>query len=97
VYDHGKKFENEIFLELSSKLDFSHEFSSPYYSHSNGQVEVVKKVLKTMLQRTVNKHKTTWHHMLFSTLWAYRTEVKTATGFTLFHLIHGIEATLPIE
>jgi hypothetical protein len=57
----------------------------------------VNKVLKTMLQRTVNKHKTNWHHMLFSALWAYRTAVKTATGFMPFHLVHGVEATLPIE
>jgi hypothetical protein len=97
VSDHGKHFENEIFIKVSSKLGFSHEFSSPYYPQSNGQVEVVNKVLKTMLQCIVNKHKTKWHHMLFSTLWAYRTVVKTATSFTLFHLIHGIEATLPIE
>jgi hypothetical protein len=97
VSDHGKHFENEIFVELSSRLGFSHEFASPYYPQSNGQVEVVNKVLKTMLQCTVNKHKTNWHHMLFSTLWAYRMVVKTATGFTPFHLVHGIEATLPIE
>jgi transposase InsO family protein len=97
VSDHGKHFENEIFVELSSRLGFSHEFASPYYPQSNGQVEAVNKVLKTMLQRTVNKHKTNWHHMLFSALWAYRTAVKTATGFTPFHLVHGIEATLPIE
>jgi hypothetical protein len=50
-----------------------------------------------MLQRIVNKHKTNWHHMLFSMLWAYRTDVKIATGFTPFHLDHGVEATLPIE
>jgi hypothetical protein len=50
-----------------------------------------------MLQRTVNKHKTNWHHMLFSALWAYRTVVNTTTGFTPFHLVHGVEATLPIE
>jgi hypothetical protein len=97
VSDHGKHFENEIFVELSSRLGFSHEFASPYYPQSNGQVEAVNKVLKTMLQRTVNKHKTNWHHMLFSALWAYRTAVKTATGFTPFHLVHGVEATLPIE
>jgi hypothetical protein len=97
VSDHGKHFENEIFAELSSNLGFTHEFSSPYYPQSNGQVEVVNKVLKTMLQCTFNKHKTNWHHMLFSSLWAYRTTVKTATSFTSFHLIHGIEATLPIE
>jgi hypothetical protein len=35
--------------------------------------------------------------MLFSSLWAYRTTVKTSTIFTSFHLVHGIEATLPIE
>jgi hypothetical protein len=35
--------------------------------------------------------------MLFSTLWDYHTIVKTATGFTPFHLVHGVEATLPIE
>jgi hypothetical protein len=35
--------------------------------------------------------------MLFSTLWAYRMIIKTATGFTPFHLIDGVEATLPIE
>jgi hypothetical protein len=57
----------------------------------------VNKVLKTMLQRTVNKHKTNWHHMLFSVLWAYRMAVKTATGFTPFHLVHGVKETLPIE
>jgi hypothetical protein len=50
-----------------------------------------------MLQRTVNKHKTNWHRMLFSALWAYQTVVKTAIGFTPFHLVHGVEATLPIE
>jgi hypothetical protein len=78
-------------------LGFSHAFSSQYYPHSNGQVEVINKVLKTMLQHTFNKHKTNWHHMLFSSLWAYRTTVKIATSFTSFHLIHRIESTLPIE
>jgi hypothetical protein len=49
-----------------------------------------------MLQRIINKHKINWHHMLFPALWDYRTVVKIAIGFTLFHLVH-IEATLPIE
>jgi hypothetical protein len=97
VSDHGKNFENEIFMELSSRLGFSHNFSSPYYPQSNRQVEVVNKVLKTMLQHMVNKHKTNWHHMLFFILWAYHTTVKISTGFTPFNLVHGVEATLPIE
>jgi hypothetical protein len=97
VPNHGKHFENEIFVEISSNLGFTREFSFLYYPQSNGQVEAVNKVLKTMLQCTVNKHKTNWNHMLFSALWAYLMVVKTSTSFTLFHLIHGIEDTLPIE
>jgi hypothetical protein len=45
----------------------------------------------------VNKHKANRHHTLFSVLWAYRTAVNNATGFTPLHLVHGVEATLPIE
>ena len=30
-------------------------------------------------------------------LWAYRTSVKTSTGFTPFHLVYGKEALLPVE
>ena len=35
--------------------------------------------------------------MLFSALWAYHTSTKTTTGFTPFHLVHGVESLLPIE
>jgi hypothetical protein len=35
--------------------------------------------------------------MLYSTLWAYQTSVKTATGFLPFQLVYRLEAVLPIE
>jgi hypothetical protein len=35
--------------------------------------------------------------MFFSALWAYRTSVKSATGFTPFQLVYGIKVVLPIE
>jgi hypothetical protein len=42
-------------------------------------------------------HKTSWHTMLFSQLWAYRTSVKSTMGFTSFRLVYGMESILPIE
>ena len=45
----------------------------------------------------VEIHKSNWHVQLFSVLWAYWTSAKTATGFTRFQLIYGLEAVLPIE
>jgi hypothetical protein len=35
--------------------------------------------------------------MLYSALWASQTYVKTATGFSPFQLIYGLEAVFPIE
>ena len=45
----------------------------------------------------VGKQKSTWHLKLYSALWAYRTLIKNATGFTPFHLVYGMEAVLPVE
>ena len=35
--------------------------------------------------------------MLYLALWSCRTNVKTATGFSPFQLVHGVEAVTPIE
>ena len=35
--------------------------------------------------------------MLYPALWAYRTTLKTATGFSPYQLVHGVELVLPVE
>ena len=79
-----------MMVELSAKLRFRHENSTPYYLQANGQVKAINKVLKTMLHHVVGDHKSNWHHILFSSLWAYRTSVKIATGFTPFQLVYEL-------
>jgi hypothetical protein len=86
-----------MMTELTSNLGFKQEHLSPYYPQVNGQVEAVNKSLKTILQWTINSAKSNWHLMLYSTLWAYRTSIKTATGFSPFQLVYGMEAVFPIE
>ena len=57
VNDHGSHFRNQMMAELSAKLGFLHENSTPYYSQANGQVDAINKVLKTMLCLMVGDHK----------------------------------------
>jgi transposase InsO family protein len=97
VIDHGSHLQNQMMFELTSNLGLRKEHSSPYYPQANGQVEAVNKTFKTILQRTINSAKSNWHLMLYLALWDYRTSVKTATGFSPFQLIYGLEAFLPIE
>ena len=35
--------------------------------------------------------------MLYPALWAYITTVKTATGFSPYQLVHGVELIFPVE
>jgi transposase InsO family protein len=97
VIDHSSHFRNFMMSELTEKLGLRHENSTPYYPQANGQVEAINKVLITMLRRMIGIHKTSWHMMLFSSLWAYQTSVKSTTGFTPFQLVYGLKSILPIE
>jgi hypothetical protein len=97
VTDHGSHFQNEMMVELASKLGFIHVHSPPFYPQANGQVEAVNKSLKTILQKAFSQSNSNWHIMLYPVLWAYRTLVKTAIGFSPFQLVHGVESILPVE
>jgi hypothetical protein len=97
VFDHGSHFQNKMMSELMSNLGLRKEHLSPYYPQVNGQVEVVNKSLKTILQQKINSAKSNWHLMLYSTLWAYRTSIKIATNFSHFQLVYRLEVVLPIE
>ena len=83
--------------ELSLNLGYEQERSSSYYPQENGQVEVMNKSLNSILQWTIAEKKTNWHIMLYPTLWDYQTVVKTATGFSPYQLVHGVESILPVE
>ena len=79
VTDHGSYFCNHMMAKLATKLGLSHDSSTPYYPQANGQVEAINKVLKRMLQRMIRVHKQSWHLILYSALWAYRTSVRNMT------------------
>eukprot|EP00253_Pinus_taeda_P006813 PITA_06813 len=97
VTDHGKHFRNHMMTELTTQLGLKHVSSSPYLPSVQMASKRSTRSWFTMLQRTVGVHKSNWNLMLFLALWAYRTSVKDATGFTPFQLVYGLEATLPIE
>ena len=97
ITDHGSHFRNVMMTELKDQLGLRHDSSTPYYLQANGLVEAINKVLVTMIKCIIGIHKTNWNSMLFSALWAYRTSVKTSTGFTPFQLVYGLEVVLPIE
>ena len=90
ITDHGSHFQNIMMTELTNQLGLRHDSYTPYYPQANGLVEAINKFLVTMIKQIIGFHKSNWHTMLFSALWAYRTSAKTSTGFTPFQLVYGL-------
>jgi hypothetical protein len=42
-------------------------------------------------------NKKQWYEKLLNIVWAYRTTTRTSTGMTLYSLVYGGEAVLPLE
>ncbi|XP_024164405.1 uncharacterized protein LOC112171455 [Rosa chinensis] len=79
--------------------DFGIQFlhSTPYYAHSNGQVESNNKIIITLLKKMLVENPRQWHETLYETLWAYRTSKRTFTATTPYALMFGHDAVLPLE
>ncbi|XP_024028926.1 uncharacterized protein LOC112093843 [Morus notabilis] len=66
-------------------------------SKSNGQVEVVNKIIKVTLKRRLNSYKGKLADEVPKVLWAYRTTSRTTTGETPCSMAYGVEVVLPVE
>ena len=62
----------------------------------NGAVEATNKKIKKNLVKMTDIHKD-WHEYFPFTLCAYLTSVCTSMGATLYSLVYGMEAVLPVE
>ncbi|MCO5555446.1 hypothetical protein L7F22_008991 [Adiantum nelumboides] len=95
--DKGPGFRGELVDYLCEKLHVHRRFTTPYYPQCNGMNERFNGELIRMLTKMPQSNVKTWDLELPCALWAYRTAIKTGTGFSPFHLVFGKEALLPIE
>ncbi|XP_070050685.1 uncharacterized protein [Nicotiana tomentosiformis] len=71
--------------------------SSMYYAAASGLAEIFNKTLCNLLKKVVSKSKRDWHEIMEEALWAYRTTYRTPMQATLYSLVYGFEAVLPLE
>ncbi|KAL3680880.1 hypothetical protein R1sor_023836 [Riccia sorocarpa] len=97
VFDQGGHFLNGVIEELTTHYQVKHRFSTPYYPQCNGQAESTNKILIVALRKLVERHPVNWDASVPSVLWAMRTAYKATTNHTLFHMVYGVEALVPME
>ena len=96
ISDNGLIFDSQAFYEFCSDLGIRNIYSSLAYPQSNGQAEVVNKVIVNGLKRRLESAKGNWAEELPNFLWAYRT-TQRSTGETPFSLTYEAEAVIPAE
>lgn len=95
--DKGPGFRADLLDDLCDKMRIKHRYTTPYYPQCNGLNERFNGEFVQILSKVTEHQGKNWDLELPSALWAYRTSVKTSTGFTPFRLVYGKEALLPVE
>nr|GEW78500.1 reverse transcriptase domain-containing protein [Tanacetum cinerariifolium] len=71
ISDRGTHFCNDQFARIMSKYGVTHRLSTAYHPQTSGQVEVMNRGLKRILERTVGENRALWRDKLEEALWAF--------------------------
>nr|GEY99187.1 reverse transcriptase domain-containing protein [Tanacetum cinerariifolium] len=75
------------FAKVMSKYGVTHHLATTYHLQTSGQVEVLNRGLKRILERTMGENSASWSEKLKDALWAFRTAYKTPIGCTPYNYI----------
>ncbi|XP_075500125.1 uncharacterized protein LOC142538712 [Primulina tabacum] len=80
ISDGGTHFCNRQFDSLLANYEVRHKVATPYYPQTSGQVEVLNREIKRILEKTIGASSKEWSRKLDDALWGYRAAFKTPIG-----------------
>ena len=96
ISDNALNLNKDMMRDVCIQFKIKHHNSTPYRPKMNGTVEAANKNVKKIISNMTDTYKD-WHEKLYFALHAYRIGVRTSIGATLFSLVYGMEAVLPVE
>lgn len=96
ICDGGSEFKGAAAI-LLARYNVTVIVSSPYYPQGNGIAERDGQTLMNAMLRCCGDRISRWPDYLHAALFAVRTSVSRATGYTPFFLLYGQEALLPFD
>nr|GEZ60491.1 hypothetical protein [Tanacetum cinerariifolium] len=97
ISDRGTHFCNDQFAKVMHKYGVTHRLATAYHPQTSGQMVVLNRGLKRILERTVGENHASWSDKLDDALWAFHTAFKTPFGCTPYKLVYGKACHLPID
>lgn len=84
ISNNETRFESVEFIEFCSLYDIQKCFSAIAHPQANNQVEVVNKVIKSIIKKRLQRDKGSWVDGLPLALWSYQTTETTTMGTHYF-------------
>lgn len=95
--DRGTHFVNKKVDDLMVELGIKHILGSSSHHQSQGLAERANRTIQEMLTAYVADNRKLWVQMLPKVLFAYNTSKQCSLKYTPFFLLHGFEATTPLD
>ncbi len=96
VMDNATHFSSIEITNFCFEHGITVSHSSYYLSQGNGQAKSSNKNLMTIVKKLVVDNQKTWHKKIHEALWVDRVTPKREIVISLFELVYGIEANLPL-
>ncbi|KAK8669782.1 hypothetical protein V6N13_104551 [Hibiscus sabdariffa] len=97
VSDRDAKFLSHFWRTLWNKLGTKLLFSTTCHPQTDGQTEVVNRVLSTLLRAIIQKNMRTWEECLPHVEFAYNRTVHSATKHSPFEIVYGFNPLTPLD
>ena len=87
--DQDANLTSKLVSLLCDHLGINQTRTTAYHPQGNGQVERFNRTLEAMLSKTIQQNQRDWDQHLPIVMFAYRTAIHEATGYTPFHVTFG--------
>jgi transposase InsO family protein len=96
ITDNGPAFIKALDY-LAERYGIRHIKISPYNSQGNGIIERQHRSARETLVKAADGEESKWHSVHYASLWAERVSIQRSTGFSPYHIAHGVEPLFPFD
>ncbi|PKI49539.1 hypothetical protein CRG98_030076 [Punica granatum] len=97
VSDRDPKFLSYFWKTLWAKLGTKLLFSTACHPQTDGQTEVVNRILFSLIRATVNKNLKSWDTCLVLVEFSYNRSIHNTTRKTPFEVVYGFNPITPLD